>query len=325
MLTNIELFNYSKDNPEELLDPYYAKNKIVIPATKDEDNELTANNKKLLDLITTFSVLYGNYHKEFMDDTVQGVIGDIIAILDRTEYINYSAFVQFFMVHNFTYAIYQTLNLDDKKYLIYEMLKKYCSERHGLYSNHGYSNIVLQVMCDNYSHKRNSKTSIEKVLGFLNTDKHPINRLRTSEELIQKDDYYFLPDKGDKRIFDSMLRELNIKMESRGIEHDKLPDIVFKHNGHYYICELKTMKGEGGGQNKQIVEIAYFIKFTEDTPNVHYIAFLDCDYSNVFFHDRSPKVIAQRKDIIKALHNNPGNYFLNTAGLIEFIKEVYAE
>ena len=70
MLTNIELFNYSKDNPEELLDPYYAKNKTVIPATKEQDNKLTANNKKLLNLITTFSVLDRKYHKNFMDDTI---------------------------------------------------------------------------------------------------------------------------------------------------------------------------------------------------------------------------------------------------------------
>ena len=114
-------------------------------------------------------------------------------------------------------------------------------------------------------------------------------------------------------------------MESRAIEQNKLPDIVFNCKGEFYICELKTMKGEGGGQNKQIVEIAYFIKFSEQNPNIHYIAFLDCDYSNKLFHNNSPKVIAQRNDIIKALQDNPSNYFLNTAGLVKFIDEIYTE
>ena len=100
---------------------------------------------------------------------------------------------------------------------------------------------------------------------------------------------YFLPDKGDKNTFEYMLQTLKIKMESRTIEHDKFPDIVFKHNNQYYICELKTMKQGGGGQNKQIVEVAHFIRFSEKNPNVHYITFLDCNrftcfYTSVFFH-----------------------------------------
>lgn len=325
MLTNIELFNYSKANPEELLDPYYAKNKIVIPSTKDQDNELTANNKKLLDLITAFSVLEGKYHKDFMDDTVKNIVNDVISILDETENINYSAFVQFFMVHNFNYSLYQDQRDHEyKKYLIYEMLKKYCSERHALYSNHGYTNVILQVMCDNYSHKRNSKTGIEKVLSILN-DGRNFSHLKKNGNLLEQDNYYFLPDKGDKKIFETFLDTLNLKMESRNIEQNKLPDIVFKTGGQYYVCELKTMKEGGGGQHKQIVEVAYFIKFTEDTPDVHYITFLDCNYANLIFRATAPKIAAQREDIIRALKGNPGNYFLNTAGLIEFIKEIYVE
>ena len=324
MLTNIELFEYSKAHPEELLDSFYAKNKIILPMISTEDNNLTTNNKKLLDLITAFSVLNKNYKKSFTDNTVQNIINDIISILDTTTNINYSAFVQFFMVHNFTYSIYQTLSADDKKYLIYEMLKKYCSERHSLYTEHGYTNVILQVMCDNYSHKRNSKTGIEKVLSILNNGRI-FSHLDKSENLLEQDNYYFLPDKGDKKIFETFLDVLNLKMESRNIEQNKLPDIVFKTGGKYYVFELKTMKEGGGGQNKQIVEVAYFIKFTEDNPNVHYITFLDCNYSNVIFHDNSPKVAAQRNDIIKALQDNPGNYFLNTAGLVKFIDEIYTK
>ena len=111
-------------------------------------------------------------------------------------------------------------------------------------------------------------------------------------------------------------------MESRAIEHKKLPDIVFKINGHYYICELKTMKGNGGGQNKQIVEIAYFIKFSELNEKFHYLAFLDGDYSNRLFAKNSPKIQNQRSDIIDALKNNESNYFVNTAGFKKLIQDI---
>ena len=320
MKTNIEYFEYSKNHPEALLDPFYAKSMVVIPSTKEEKNLLTENNEKMIKLITAFSVL-DDYKKDENDETVQQIVDDIINILNNTPNINYSAFTQFFMVYNSTYSIYQSLKNDQKKKLVYEMLKKYCNERHEMYTSHGYSNAILQVMCDNYSHKRNSKSGIDKVLGIL--DPYSLNRLTSSAYIESMDDYYFLPDKGDKTIFENMLLKLKMKMESRNIEQNKLPDIVFKHNGHYYICELKTMKEGGGGQNKQIVEIAYFIKFTEENDKIHYITFLDCNYSNTIFHDLSPKITQQRNDIIQALNNNKSNYFLNTEGIIEFVRELF--
>ncbi len=39
-----------------------------------------------------------------------------------------------------------------------------------------------------------------------------------------------------------LLSELGLKMESRAIEQGKMPDVVFKHRGQYYIFELKMMR-----------------------------------------------------------------------------------
>jgi len=112
-------------------------------------------------------------------------------------------------------------------------------------------------------------------------------------------------------------------MESRTIEQNKLPDIVFNCNGEFYICELKTMKGSGGGQNKQIVEIAYFLKFSELDSRFHYLVFLDGDYSNILFNCNSPKITAQRNDISEALKNNTLNYFVNTAGFKKLSADLF--
>ena len=321
-MTNIELFEYSKKHPETLLDSFYARDSVVIPYSKEGHNALVDNHSKLLDLITTFGVLHDDFCRDFKDEGVRRIVEDIIDILDSTKHINYSPFVQFFMVYNSNYSVYKSLEKNDKRILIYEMLKKYCKERHRMYSSHGYTNTVLQVMCDNYSHKRNSKTGIDKVLSILMTERQ-LNRLKQAIEIESEDDYYFLPDKGDKDIFEQFLSTLNIKMQSRQIEHNKLPDLVFKHHGHYYICELKTMKEGGGGQNKQIVEIAYFINFSEENPNIHYVTFLDCKYSNAIFNEVSPKISAQRDGIIRALHSNPNNHFLNTDGMREFARQIF--
>ncbi len=320
MKTNLEFFDYSKAHPEDIFDSFYAREKVIIPPRKEEKNKLTETHEKMLKLITAFSVLDDCYQKDQTDTTVQNIVEDIIQILDKTQHINYTTFTQFFMVHNTTYSLYKKLPYEQKKIFVYGMLKKYCAERHEMYLSHGYSHVILQVLCDNYSHKRHSKSGIEKIEGMLKP--YGLRRLRVGGNL-DGDDYYFLPDKGDKKLFEEFLTKYSLKMESRNIEQNKLPDIVFKHNGQYYVCELKTMKESGGGQNKQVVEIAYFIKFSEENKNVHYITFLDCNYSNTIFHDQSPKIVNQRQDIISALEKNESNYFLNTAGMIEFIKEIF--
>jgi len=56
---------------------------------------------------------------------------------------------------------------------------------------------------------------------------------------------------------------------------------------------------------------------------VHYVSFLDGNYSNVIFSDQSPKIARQREDILNALKKNASNYFLNTAGMKLFLKNLF--
>ncbi len=319
-MSNYDYFNFSKSNPEELFDPFYTKGNLVIPSDPKANNQLTTNNSRMIECITTFKYLISkNYTVK--DSIVATVVNEIIHILDTTPNINYSAFSQFFMVYNSTYSYFKGLSTSEKFTFVYEMLLRYCAERHDLYLNHGYSNSILQVMSDNYSHKRNSKTSIEKILSILS----PYKLKKISEiRLTDTENYYFLPDKGDQDLFEAFIKKYHLKMQSRDIEQNKLPDIVFNCKGHFYICELKTMKGCGGGQNKQIVEVAYFIKFSEQDDRFHYIAFLDGDYANILFQSNMPKVASQRNDIESALRNNERNYFVNTAGFKKLAQDIFS-
>lgn len=320
-MNNLDYFNYCKENPEKILDPYYKKGVLVIPKTATEQNNLTEKNERLIELITTFKTL-SSFGKGIENEDIVQIIKEVINILTETRNINYSAFCQFFMVYNSSFSVFQKMRQEDKENFIYEMLCNYVRERHSMYVSHGYSNAILQVMSDNYSHKRNSKTGIEKVESLFSS--YDIQKISDFKELLEKDRVYFLPDKGGKDIFEKFIIDFKLKMESRNIEHNKLPDLVIKVNENYYIFELKTMKEGGGGQNKQVVEFAYFIRFSEENENIHYITFLDSLYSNILFRDNSPKIIEQRTAIETALVQNPNNYFLNTEGIKLFFENQFS-
>lgn len=318
-MNNYDYFEYAKQHLEDMFDEYYAKNVVVIPDTSDKENDLTINNTKLIENISAFDVLR-KQGKDIMDDSILKIINDIKDILVKTSAINFSAFTQYFMVHNVNFGIFKDLSSEEKVGFLYNMLNSYCEDRHGMYLSHGYSNVILQVMCDNYSHKRRSKDGINKMEAILSPLR--LDKIAYPEGLLSEDNYYFLPDKGGADLFEEFLKKINIEMKSREIEHNKLPDYVFKYNDNYYICELKTMKQGGGGQDKQIVEIANFIRYQEKNENIHYITFLDSLYFNKIVLDTTPKMLAQKKDIEETLKKNRQNYFMNTKSMVLFVENL---
>jgi len=54
-MTNVELFEYSGQHPEPIIDPYYNRDKVVIPETVEQTNDLVEKNARLIELISVFS------------------------------------------------------------------------------------------------------------------------------------------------------------------------------------------------------------------------------------------------------------------------------
>lgn len=320
-MTNLELLAFSAENPVPLLDPYYNKDKVVITPTRKETNDLMRANARLIELITVFNYLNGERRKED-DEEVQSVVDKVIDIMDRVSGINLSAFSQFFMVYNSSYNSYSEYDSARKRKFVYEMLCRYCAERHTMYSSHGYSDTILQVMCDNYSHKRNSKTTIEKIVDVVTN--RGLRHFGKEMTLLESDGYFLLPDKGDRTIYDDLISRLSLEMKALRQEQDKLPDFVLKISGRYLIGEAKMMKGSGGGQDKQLVEIINFIRYQERNPNIHYMVYLDGEYANMLLSEaaRSPKLERQHQDVVSCLTSNPQNYFVNPAGFVQFLAEL---
>ena len=318
-MTNIELFKFSGQHPEPIIDPYYNRDKVVIPPTVDQTNNLVEKNARLIELISVFSY-FSEQGKAKDHPDVRNLIDDVITILKETDGINLSPFSQFFMVYNSSHNSFIGYAIEEQREFIYEMLKLYGKERHKMYLSHGYTNSILQVVCDNYSHKRNSKTTIVKICDILERVGFVHNH--DGRELLSRR-FYFLPDKGDKDTFIAFKQRHGVVLESAQNEQDKLPDMVFFIGGEYFIVEMKSMKGSGGGQDKQLTEVINFIRYAETDEHIHYITYLDGEYSNLLHSGTTqPKIRRQYDDALACLRNHPGNYFLNTAGFEEFVREI---
>ena len=85
----------------------------------------------------------------------------------NTKGMNYSPFCQYFNVHNMNYSIFVKLPLDKQLEVLKFIIVFYINDRHFMYLSHGYSNIVLQVMSDNYSHKRKGSYGANKIADLL--------------------------------------------------------------------------------------------------------------------------------------------------------------
>ena len=316
-MTNLDLFDFSAKHPEPVLDPFYNKGVMVIPPTVTESNLLTERNARLLELVSAFHVL--DSQGAGKDDShVLSILNELRFILDETPNINFSAFSQFFMVYNFAYSSYRDLNNHEKTSFLYDMLRHYCAERHSIYLSHGYTNAILQVMSDNYSHKRNSKSSINKMLSIL----EPFGFHKLDSPVFSRpNNVFFLPDKGDNELFAVFRDCFGVAMRSAATEQGKLPDMVLGIDNDWFIVEMKNIKGSGGGQDKQLTEVINFVLYTEKNPIIHYLVFLDGDYSNRLFAHQTPKIRRQFEDIRLCLKKNPRNFFLNTEGFKCFLSD----
>lgn len=313
MQKNIEIFNYSLENPESLRDETYKKGELVITKTADQKNELIHRNEKLINLITSYETL-----KETLTDPQKDeIVDEIIDLMFNTsEKMNYTPFSQYFMVCDLSYSVVNALSEDEKRLLVKAILDDYVLERHPMYRSHGYSNIVLQVISDNYSHKRNVSTGVEKAEKQIKS--RGIDEFSYPYDASKN--FYLLVDANEGILLD-ILEKKKIKFQWSASKQGKLPDVFIQYNGKVYIIEHKHMKERGGGQSKQDTEIVDLIRYAE--PNVSYVTYLDGIYFNGLVDaegdDKGRKV---KDEVVEILTANKENYFVNTAGFEKFLDEI---
>jgi hypothetical protein len=321
MRTNLEFLHIMLDNPEKLIDPFYsgARERVVLTPDTTTTNKLMKSSVELQRFIDTYCTLRINMKLDPSDEKVQFVISSIIKVFGVSG-MNFTPLSQYLMVHNLNYSVFCDLKDDEKRQILVYVLDAYIVNRHLMYSNHGYSNIVLQVMSDNYSHKRKSKAGIEKIVSQVET--HGIERLNDIKAVDKLDSFYILPDKGDKGYFNAILKKYEIDFTFSRNKQDKYPDLLFKKGPEIFIVEHKNMKENGGGQDKQISEILDFIDEKETNPNVHYITYLDGIFSNLLVANATSKNLTQYEYLLRVLNDNSRNFFVNTFAFEQLLEDI---
>ena len=312
MLNNVQLFNECLEHPAKNVDSVAREtlNNVILPIDDSIPCELLSRNTKLLELI----ISYANY-KAAGDKTHNA---EIIAQMDeclRYDGMNYCPFSQYFFVHDVTYDMYLTkLTNEEKEYII----DCYLEDRHQLYLNRDYSDIIFQVLTDSYSHKRKGAMGVEKLKKICNQFSIP----KINDEMqINNDIYYILPDSGDNRLFDRIIEVNHINFDFRNAHQGKMPDALIKIDDVFLVVEHKILKESGGGQDKQMTEIIDFIGQGER--GVHYISFMDGILFNELINpSERNKLYRDKQNIYSNLQSCPFNYFVNEYGFKKVLQHI---
>jgi len=321
---NFHYWNESLKYKENIFDDSYFINQIIV-----NDEELISRVEKLRELIVTYCVL-----KEEQGDTeavLQKIFNNILNLIESAEQIQYTEFVAFWKTLDISYSTFKDYSNEEKKDILKSILELYCENRRKIYDRLGYTNTTVQALYDTGASRKKSKlgikkieTLLENILNISNTEYLKVKNLKDFEG---KKICYLLPDsnKSDKEIFDDFIKRKHLDYRFGGEHQNKYPDIVIKICEHYFVIEAKHIKESGGTQDKQIVEIIEFIKYSENVDNIHYVSFLDGIYFNKFislkYKDNKNKVLSQIRDIENALKYNKNNFFVNTYGLKLLIED----
>ncbi|HBO16758.1 MAG: hypothetical protein UR69_C0001G0277 [Candidatus Moranbacteria bacterium GW2011_GWE2_35_2-] len=300
---NLHYFEISKDNPEPHLDESY----FVIdnhPKLKEHIKAI----KEIKEILITIKKLQEN--KE-----------DIVVI---EKY-----FKKLFEVFNSTYANCSELGCfvnacDTTRDLIQkdfnsfkEITKLYIKSRK---INDKVPESWVQAILDSNSSRKKGELGERKLVKIL-TEKGFIE-VKSWEELHRKKKCVA---RFSREVFSNSSLKDNFGIKIKAKKQGKMLDLIIKDGKKIFLLEAKHLNVGGGEQDKQVSELIEILNLKEGRNDFCYISFLDGTYSNRLLGEiqkRSKKMLKQRKEIEKFLKNNKRNFWVNTAGFVEFVNDI---
>lgn len=320
-MNNKDLFELSIANCKMNFDFSNPKGTIVIPENKEQDNELTKANNKIIELITTYKTIRNN--PAFPNSSKEQIIYDIMKIIDTVEHINYSSLCVYFQVLRFSWNSFKNakssglLTDSERAELLKNAVNLYIDNRYDMYMSHGYSNILLQVQSDCSSSRRSGNIGTKSLTNIMS--QYNISFANNYDDFMDKDSYFYPEDNVELLL--EIVEKNKIDFNFRKERDNKNPDLMFKINDQIYILEHKLASGRGGSQNMELNEIINFIGQPESNTNVHYISCLQGDnLKKLTLKNADPKTKIQYQNITSHLDKFPNNYFVNEFGLCELLK-----
>lgn len=275
-----------------------------------------SNNTKLIERITAIKVaLDDNANMDLKPHLI------VLANLLEQRNMNFNEFTSFFPSLDVSYSIYKKLPITEKFNFLDIAVRKYIDKRHSVYMQHGYTATTLQVRKDFEKHKTEGASAKKKIEKLLSNN--GFQELKPNESIINtRQKYHFFGTSvATKELLSELRSKLKMSFEWQEKHQNKSADLAFTdRNGNIYISELKHTKETGGGQDKQVSELISLISFTEKDERIRYLSFLDGIYFNSFANSTAPKTLAQVAQIKNYLNQNARNYFVNTYGILEILK-----
>ncbi len=297
---NLYYFNISKKSPEKFLDEFY------IFKSKHPDLEKYINRtKEIKDLLITIKTLKQKNEKKSI---IKKYFYNLASLLsDFSNCSEFSCFVN---------ACDSFLDEARDDIVLLEKIVDFYFENRVL--KESVPEEWIQAILDNNSSKKESKCGEKKLMNILS--KYGFKKVSKWDDFLSKNKCFI---EFSKNISMNDVRgNLNINLATK--KQNKKLDIIIKKDKNIFLCEAKHLNSSGGEQDKQISELIEIIGLKERDTNIHYISFLDGSYSNILLGDegRGDKLLRQRKEIEKNLKNNKNNYWMNTMGFTNFIKDI---
>jgi len=306
MRKNIDYWKISSSNPEPPIDVYYL---IDEKPTEIQLKNITKLRKTIR---TICENIFKN--KEYENDEL---VREVLMLL-RQDGAQYTEFVAFLNALDLTLQVLEKYDYNTQFSIIKITLKKYCESRFKpLYSSLSDDDkIIVQVLMDKGASRRKGEVGKEKIKNLLK-EKFDAKEVTNSFEFFNHSigQIVYLDVNHYEKAFNDIKQKLGLHKK-----FDKNPDLLVRIKNHILIIEAKHIKESGGAQDKQLLELCNFINFQEENKDyyIHYVAFLDGIMANIFFSEEHR--YTQRA--LNELRNNPNNYFVNTVGFIELIKDL---
>ncbi len=113
-INNVELFEFSLNNPEPIIDEFYLKNgNLIISKNSQNPTELMRKNLDLLESISAYNFAQKNKNQETMKKAIEKMLAAV-----KSKNINYSEFVSFWPVVDISYSLFNKLNIEEQSEII---------------------------------------------------------------------------------------------------------------------------------------------------------------------------------------------------------------
>ncbi len=300
---NLHYFNISKDNPEPHLDVDY----FIIDKHPKLKEHLEAI-KEIKEIIITIKKLKENKEKK---DVIEKYFQKLFLVFNST-YANCSE------LGCFVNACDTTRDLIQKDFDSFRTITELYINKREL-SDKVPENWV-QAILDSNSSRKKGELGERKLVKIL--EKNKFKEVKNWDEFEKNKKCVA---RFSKEVFSNSSLRDNLGVKIKAKKQGKMLDLIIKNGERIFLLEAKHLNVGGGEQDKQVSELIEILNLREDGKDISYVSFLDGTYSNKLLgkiSKKSKKLLKQRREIERFLKKNQQNFWLNTAGFVEFVKDI---